>query len=48
VLESVEWCSVCNERPSDGTLTIVLEDGQRLDIPACELCVNDPKKVEFI
>lgn len=48
VLDSVEWCSVCNSRPADGTLTIVLEYGQTMDIPACTLCVHNPEKVKFV
>jgi len=44
---SVEWCSVCNARPADGTLTVVIE-GQHVEIPACEPCVHDPEKVKFI
>lgn len=42
-----EWCSVCNSRPADGTLTVILE-GEPEDIPACEPCVSDPHMVEFI
>lgn len=47
MLDAVQWCSVCNERPADGTLTVLI-DNQRVDIPCCLLCKNDPKKVEFI
>jgi hypothetical protein len=49
VLENVrgEWCSVCNSRPADGSLTILIEEVQE-DIPACTVCVNDPDKVEFV
>lgn len=46
-LVSVEWCSVCNERPADGTLIVLINDIAE-PIPACEICVNDPTKVEFI
>lgn len=40
MLESVEWCSVCNGRPADGTLTIE-EPGtsEYLPLPACLRCV---------
>lgn len=47
MLESVEWCSVCNSRPADGTLTVLIEDVPE-DIPACEMCVLDPEKVVFV
>lgn len=47
VVVKTEWCSVCNERPADGTLTVLI-DGQPVDIPACEPCVRNPEKVEFI
>jgi len=47
VLGSVEWCSVCNERPADGTLTVLI-DGVEVDIPACTPCVYDKEKVEFV
>ncbi len=47
MIESVAWCSVCNSRPADGNLTILI-DGIADDIPACEVCVNDPSKVEFV
>lgn len=48
MMESVEWCSVCNSRPADGTLTILIEDGTTADIPCCEVCVHDKEKVEFV
>ncbi len=45
----VEWCSVCNSRPADGMLTVMLEGFEYPEkIPACEPCVLDPEKVEFI
>ena len=47
MLESVEWCSVCNSRPADGTLTVLINDIPE-DIPACEPCVHDKTKVEFV
>ena len=48
-MQSVEWCSICNSRPADGTLTVVLDGiDEPQDIPACELCVNDPEQVEFV
>jgi hypothetical protein len=43
----VQWCAVCNSRPADGILTIILND-QEEDIPACAPCVYDKEKVEFI
>lgn len=47
MLESVEWCSVCNSRSADGMLTVLINDVPE-DIPACEPCVLDPSKVEFV
>lgn len=43
----VEWCNICNERPADGVLTVIIE-GVEEDLDACMVCVHDPKKVEFI
>ena len=43
----VQWCNICNSRPADGTLTVIIE-GIPQDIDACEICVIDPEKVEFI
>lgn len=45
----VEWCSVCNSRPADGILTVLLEgiDAPQ-ELPACEVCVHDPERVEFV
>ena len=47
MIESYTWCSVCNSRPSDGRLTVLIEDIPQ-EIDACIPCVNDPEKVEFI
>lgn len=44
----VEWCTICQAAPSDGRLTIEIENGDQLEIEACQNCVNDPEKVEFI
>lgn len=44
---TIEWCSVCNSRPADGMLTILVNE-QEVEIPACAKCVDDPKRVEFI
>ena len=44
---SVEWCNICNSRPADGTLTVLIDDVET-DIDACEVCVVDPTRVEFI
>lgn len=46
-METVEWCSVCNMRPADGTLTVLIDDIEE-DIPACEPCVWDKEKVVFV
>lgn len=43
----VTWCNVCNASPADGKLTILI-DGVEEDIDACEPCVIDPSKVEFV
>lgn len=47
MLDAVQWCAVCNSRPADGTLTILINDVPE-EIPACEPCVHDPEKVEFV
>lgn len=47
MFESVEWCSVCNANPADGTLTVLIDDVPE-DIPACNGCVRDPDKVVFV
>lgn len=47
MIEPYPWCSVCNSRPADGKLTIIIDDVPEV-IDACIPCVNDPKKVEFI
>lgn len=44
---TIEWCVVCNSRPADGMLTVLIDDVAE-DIPACELCVSDPERVEFV
>ncbi len=43
----VEWCNICNQRPSDGKLTVIIE-GAEETLDACYLCVTDKDKVEFI
>jgi hypothetical protein len=46
---SVEWCSLCNSRPADGTLTI--QDPislEPLDVPACEPCVREIPSEDWI
>lgn len=48
MLESVEWCSLCQAKPADGTLTILIDNDEPVDIPACEDCVNDKSKVQFV
>jgi hypothetical protein len=47
VLERVEWCTLCSSRPADGVLTILINDIPE-KVPACEVCVWDKTKVEFI
>lgn len=47
LFEQISWCSVCNSRPADGMLTVLINDVPE-DIPACEPCVLDPSKVEFV
>lgn len=42
----ITWCNLCNSRPSDGKLTVIIE-GQEEVLDACEPCVNDPEMVEF-
>lgn len=39
----VQWCGICNSRPSDGTLKIENPDGpayEPLVIEACQECVD--------
>jgi len=45
-VEHVDWCNVCNSRPADGKLTVIV-DGAPLTLDACEICVYDPNKVVF-
>lgn len=43
------WCNICNSRPADGKLLVLLEgfdEPQELD--ACIPCVHDPEQVEFV
>lgn len=44
---SVKWCNICNARPADGQLTVLIEDIPEV-IDACEPCVYDKEKVEFV
>lgn len=44
MLEVVHWCSLCNKRPADGTLTIVDELDEVVEIPACYPCVMDVQR----
>lgn len=43
----VIWCNICNERPAEGKLTVIIEGIEQI-IDACTICVNDPTKVEFV
>lgn len=46
---SVKWCSVCNAAPADGVLTVLLDDiPEPQELDACEGCVNNPERVEFV
>lgn len=43
-LAVVEWCGLCNERPADGTLTIVATgDTEEVPVPCCVYCAANPK-----
>lgn len=42
----IQWCNICNERPSDGKLTVEIE-GQIEVLEACKICVRNPKLVQF-
>ena len=45
----VNWCNLCNAQPATGTLTIIDPvTNITTDLDACEQCVSDPEKVEFI
>jgi hypothetical protein len=49
LLEQVDWCSICNARPADGTLTVLLEGIETpQDIPACTPCVMAIPKEDWI
>lgn len=43
----VEWCNICNSRPADGRLAVIIE-GVEEELDACTPCVYDKDKVEFI
>jgi hypothetical protein len=41
-MDLVQWCGICNARPSDGQLTIenpIEPDGEPVEIEACRQCV---------
>ena len=44
MIEVVQWCSFCNEKPSNGIVTIEYYDsGEQFPLPACEQCVQTMK-----
>lgn len=46
---TVKWCNICNEREANGILEVLDEENDiTIELDACEECVSDPKKVEFI
>lgn len=47
MIGTYQWCSVCNSRPADGKLTILIDDVEE-SIDACIPCVHDPERVEFV
>jgi hypothetical protein len=45
----VEWCNLCNARPSDGVLTILdPETNKPLDVQSCVFCVAAIPKEDWM
>lgn len=46
---NVSWCNLCNARPSDGRLTVLLEDeDEPITLDACQICVMDIPKENWM